>query len=914
MDPKKISTIRDIDPTTICTLEKVRSFLGLCSYYRRFIRDFAQIASPLNELTKVGVDVGTMSQEPKCQEAIKMLQESITSEPVLTTPRFDREFILKTDGAQTEGIGAVLSQKDDEGHEKVIGFYGRRLKDAERNYTVTEIELLAAVEAIKNWRAYLWGRQFRLIVDHAALKWLHSMKDTMEGGPASRLMRWILKLSEYRFTIEHKPGVQHKDADGVSRLVAAVFGSTGDFASDDTENLVANVAAGGVRASQERTAARAKVLTARRKQDQDRQERNENVTRADVVQTYLSTGAPSAAALRAAQEADTDCQALRRFLETGNAGEVSDSQELRRAQWIAEEGRHLEIHDDTLMRVIGRDVHNPDAGIVPYVPADMRHPIMTAFHDHMGHLGNNHVSKLIRGRFYWPAMHQDIADHCHECHECTLGKRPPRRVRDPKGVSLGSYPFDVLVCDILSLAPTHDFVKGQTGYDKLMVFVDSLSRWVEAIPCNGDPSSEQVLDAFMTHVVSRHGAPRRVISDQGSNLASQLTDSILEQTGVDLRPSTAEHHETVGSVERFHMTLQNMIRTSDEGGQHWCDHLPFLLMSYRATPHRVTGLSPAELLYGRELRLPQQMDQLGHSVPPVECTDAKMPAAVLDYARRLHQNMVYAWAAARGLSLEAQERAKSHTQQTSRVHQFKVGDRVCRLLYGNANNLKYFYAGPYRVKAVLEGDRYQLCDLENNLIHDEFNVANLRPYRTHVDAEALANDEYVVDYLLDMKGRGADRKFLVKWRQYPRNQATWEPRANLMDRCEDDVLAMEAAKSAAAQPTRAPTPPTANEPADAPDEEEEPALRPAPPQPLDPAPRHVPRGYESDENPSVAKLTRGAWTYGRFVATPRGKQLRWFAESAFPRNDLDSNHFQNLRNQAIASSHRRDRVASCCFK
>jgi hypothetical protein len=67
-------------------------------------------------------------------------------------------------------------------------------------------------------------RQFRLIVDHAALKWLHSMKDTMEGGPASRLMRWILKLSEYRFTIEHKPGVQHKDADGVSRLVAAVFG------------------------------------------------------------------------------------------------------------------------------------------------------------------------------------------------------------------------------------------------------------------------------------------------------------------------------------------------------------------------------------------------------------------------------------------------------------------------------------------------------------------------------------------------------------------------------------------------------------------------------------------------------------------------------------------------------------------
>ena len=131
---------------------------------------------------------------------------------MLATPRFDRGFILKTDAAQTEGIGGVLSQVDDDGHERVIGYYGRRLTPAERNYTVTEIELLAAVESIKHWRPYLWGREFRLIIDHAALRWLHTMRDTMDGGPASRLMRWILKLQEYRFTVEHKPGITHKDA------------------------------------------------------------------------------------------------------------------------------------------------------------------------------------------------------------------------------------------------------------------------------------------------------------------------------------------------------------------------------------------------------------------------------------------------------------------------------------------------------------------------------------------------------------------------------------------------------------------------------------------------------------------------------------------------------------------------------
>ena len=72
-----------------------------------------------------------------------------------------------------------------------------------------------------------WGRAFKLVVDHSALRWLHTMRDTMEGGPASRLMRWILKLAEYRFHVEHKPGVLHKDADAISRLVTDRTGGTG---------------------------------------------------------------------------------------------------------------------------------------------------------------------------------------------------------------------------------------------------------------------------------------------------------------------------------------------------------------------------------------------------------------------------------------------------------------------------------------------------------------------------------------------------------------------------------------------------------------------------------------------------------------------------------------------------------------
>ena len=167
MDPDKIAKIRDIDPCSINTLEKVRSFLGLCSYYRRFVPEFAKITAPLTDLTLIGVDVPQASQEKRPQEAIKRLIEAMTTEPViLRMPRFDRPFLVKTDGAQTEGIGGCLTQKDDEGHERVVAYYGRRLTKHERNYTVSEIELLAALACIKHWRPYLWGRRFTLIIDH----------------------------------------------------------------------------------------------------------------------------------------------------------------------------------------------------------------------------------------------------------------------------------------------------------------------------------------------------------------------------------------------------------------------------------------------------------------------------------------------------------------------------------------------------------------------------------------------------------------------------------------------------------------------------------------------------------------------------------------------------------------------------
>ena len=138
----------------------------------------------------------------------------------LALPRWDRRFIIHSD-ASTTGIGAVLCQENDDGLEQPISYYGRVLTPAESRYTVSELELLALVQCIKVWRAYLWsytGKPFLAVVDHGALLWLSTAKDTAGGGPASRLNRWYLQLQEYNFEVKHRPGKIHHDADMISRM------------------------------------------------------------------------------------------------------------------------------------------------------------------------------------------------------------------------------------------------------------------------------------------------------------------------------------------------------------------------------------------------------------------------------------------------------------------------------------------------------------------------------------------------------------------------------------------------------------------------------------------------------------------------------------------------------------------------
>ena len=207
-DPKKIDTVKQYPVPVDVT--PVRQFLGLTSYYRRFVADFSKIASPLHSLLKKDAQFQwTIS----CQEAFERLKEALVTSPVLAYPQFRSEhpFIVKTD-ASAKGLGAVLAQQQADGQVHPIAFASRSLTAPERNYAITELETLGLVWALKIFRAYLLGHRCIVFTDHAACTSLLTNQH-----PSPKLARWAMVIQELDLDIRHRAGKSNLVADALSR-------------------------------------------------------------------------------------------------------------------------------------------------------------------------------------------------------------------------------------------------------------------------------------------------------------------------------------------------------------------------------------------------------------------------------------------------------------------------------------------------------------------------------------------------------------------------------------------------------------------------------------------------------------------------------------------------------------------------
>lgn len=383
-DPTKVDKVKNWPLPT--SRREVQQFLGLANYYCRFIKDLATIAKPLHKLTE---KTARFQWTQQCQEAFDELRHKLTTTPVLAFPDYSRPFVLETDASVT-GLGAVLSQVDDEGREHVIAYASCTMSKAERQYCVTRKELLAVVTFIHHFRPYLIGRKFTLRTDHGCLTWLSNFKH-----PEGQMARWLEKLQEYHFDIVHHHGRKHQNADTLSRLPCKQCGR------DSHQTAEPELA----------------------------------------VQTVIS--GQSIAAVRQSQLDDTSIGFVLQAVKNGQKPDAGQLQgRSREDKKLVQLWDQRELKDGLLWRRYESEDGNFSHRQL-IVPKSLRQSVLQEIHAGVvgGHLGEEKTLSWLKERFYWPGHWTDVREFCRTCSICATRKTSSPKKWGPLTPVKAGYPM-----------------------------------------------------------------------------------------------------------------------------------------------------------------------------------------------------------------------------------------------------------------------------------------------------------------------------------------------------------------------------------------------------------------------------------------------------------------------------------------
>ncbi|UYV64922.1 K02A2.6-like [Cordylochernes scorpioides] len=614
---------------------ELRSFLGLCTYYRRFVEGYADIAAPLHRLTEARA---SFHWNEECDKAFRALKRSLCSSPILAYPQPGTNFILDTD-ASNLGIGAVLSQVQDE-DERVIEFFSRVLTKAERNYCATRKELLAIIKAVEHFHKYLYGQNFLIRTDHAALTWLLRMKN-----PEGQVARWLEKLQQYHFQIKHRPGRKHNNADALSRRPCG-----------DCKHC-------------------------------------ERIDEHDVTSrrtTMVPSNDWTAESCRTIQQRDRNIGPILEWKERGNERPswevISDKSPELKTLWSQWDSLSI---DNGLLKRIWESADGRSKTMQLVVPKVQVPNVLRDIHDGVSgaHFGINKTLKKVRERFYWVYYHEDVERWCKECDRCAASKGPKTRSRGVmREYNMGA-PFERIAIDVAGPFPV---TEGGNKY--ILVAMDYSTKWPEAYAIPNQEATT-VAKVLMDNLICRFGVPLELHSDQGRNFEAGVFQELCRLLGIRKTRTTPLHPQSDGMVERFNKTMEeHLSKVVEQHQRDWDVRLPPFLMAYRAAIHETTGQTPANIMFGRELRLPCDLEFGSPGEPPAEVTA---------YVNNLRSILLETHELVRAKIRTASHRMKTRYDQRANHDGFRQNDLVWlfdpKRKKGLSPKLMPVWEGPYKI-------------------------------------------------------------------------------------------------------------------------------------------------------------------------------------------------------------------------
>lgn len=778
MDPRRVADIVSWEVPQ--TYRDIQVFLGFCNFYRRFIRNYSQIALPLTSLLKGSVDgkkPGKVNLNLVERIAFRRLIAAFQSAPLLR--HFDplKPIRIETD-ASNGAMAGILSQPDELGAWHLVAIWSRKFSGAETRWGTPDQELYAIVYSFKHWRHYLEGSTYPIEVfsDHSNLQTF--MRQPKLNG---RQARWCLSLTPFDFTIKHRPG-KVNPADGPSRrwlpeddevdltLPLRQRLATGTQSPDQRSARVQLLAAGIQ--SLTVTDLTSSIHTFDPEVDEE-----ESVGRTDweelgrarlVPRTQVQTACASEKAYQA--EAGEDLKELIERLQDGDL----ETQRRKRAVEVATPGpKGWSIGPEGLMRFKNRI----------YIPAgnNLRQELLSIHHDDplAGHFGRTRTLELVQRKYHWPNIDRDVAEYVQDCQVCqgvTAKRHKPYGQLNP--LPIPKRPWAEISMDFITGLPEAMFNK--TPVDAILVIVDRFSKWCLFLPVSKTITAVELAELFHNEVELRYGPPEGIVSDRGSLFTSKFWSRLCYISRVRLRLSTAFHPQTDGQTERMNQTLEHYLRCFINNEQlTWPKLLRSAEFACNNAVNATTGSSPFNVLMGYSPDFRQRFE----GEAPLE--EVPAAAARIKKLEKLRSELKEHWRNA--VESMTKHYNKAHTPLSLKKGSL-VGLSTKNLRLKGSRKLLPRFIGPFRVAEAIGTQAYRLSLPEQyDRIHNVFHVSLLEPWtRTHSEAtESMPmphleeEEDYEVEEVKDECEIQNEVHFLVKWKGWPSEYNQWVPEEDM---------------------------------------------------------------------------------------------------------------------------------------
>lgn len=720
-DPRKCEAIQKVPVPH--RVKELRSFLGLTNYYARFVPRYREIARPLYRLTRKNMPFIWTTE---CQMAFEKLKQILQSTQVLAYPQFDKPFILETD-ASGFAIGFVLSQEHD-GQLRPIHYAGRNLTEAEMKYSTTEREALAVYQGVHYFRSYLEDKEFEIRTDHLPLTYVFK-----KGYGNSRIQKWALYLSKYRFEIHYKKGSSLHGPDTLSRIhypeeqcstISDLPNLDDSLFPPTTENSTQDNKSAEVRA--------ARLLPPPKKKKDPMElhfKARERILAERLKNPFLGRGKPlnevpkklSVIQLSKWQRKEKWMIPIIKYLEDK---QLPGDSKIARA--IVAEAPDYFLEEEVLYRLYvppHSNERDPRIRLQLCVPEPLKYDILQAHHGDLpgAHYDPARTYATIRLNFFWKGMQSECKKWVKSCEQCQ------RRNQSTKPYKAPLQPLPIArLNDRWAFDIVGPLVRSKQGNEYILCFTEYATRYVEAfaLPVVNAATIARVL---VDEICLRYGPPAHLLSDKGANLLAEVVSVACKLIGTKRITTTPYHPACDGLVEKFNGVLvKNLKAFVDKNGKDWCEFIRPLVYSYNTSVCiKSTHYTPFYLMFGREPRTFISM-----SLPDVnKGNTADVRAQIAEVVQRLH----FAHEDARKNLEKHQKAMKTYYDKDCRTHEYAVGDRVWVFFpHIQSKGPKKFYnaySGPYTIIEKIGPVNYKLLrthDLQplRNIIH----VNRMKPY------------------------------------------------------------------------------------------------------------------------------------------------------------------------------------------